>query len=135
MGGVEIAAHPRRKALDRSTRPLPGVLPTLEKLGVAGARLAVLSDCTLSNAQLGTKLSQMGLGDLISHCRTSYELRATKPSRPCYGSILDDLGLNARDVADAAFIVSTRPAVVRQLVGRRRRAFVALGVLRRAIVE
>jgi HAD superfamily hydrolase (TIGR01509 family) len=96
---VEIAARPRRDALEQSARPLPGVLPTLERLGASGARLAVLSDSALSSQQLSSKLAQMGLGNLIQHCRSSIDLHATKPSPTCYGAILDDLGLEASDVA------------------------------------
>lgn len=96
---VEIAAFPRRKQLEHSARPLPGVLATLERLVAAGADVAVLSDCTLSSGELRSKLARIGLDPMVKHCRSSVDLKCTKPSATCYDTILGDLGLEAHDVA------------------------------------
>lgn len=96
---VEYAAHPQREAHERNARTLPGVSPTLQRLAAAGARLGVLSDCTLSRSQLSTKITRLGLGEMIEHYQSSLELHATKPAATCYESMLDDLDLDAHSVA------------------------------------
>jgi FMN phosphatase YigB (HAD superfamily) len=96
---VETAAYPRRVEFDGSVRLLPGVLATLRRICASGMRLAVLSDCALTAEQLRARLARLELSGLVSHCRTSLDLRATKPALACYDAILADLALLPREVA------------------------------------
>ncbi|MCG8586850.1 MAG: HAD hydrolase-like protein, partial [Pirellulales bacterium] len=96
---VEIAAIPRYEQLELSARPLPGVLPTLERLLSSGVQMAVQGDCTLSSSQLKAKLDGLGIGSFFSHCRTSIDMRATKSTSRCFEAVLADLELPAHDVA------------------------------------
>jgi len=96
---VEASACPRLASFEASVRPLPGVLPTLERLCSSGGQLAVLSDCIQTGDDLAARLASMGLGRSIQHCRSSIDLHATKPSPTCYASILDDMSLAPHEVA------------------------------------
>jgi len=95
---VEAACQARRRTLDASIRPLPGVKSTLTRLKQGGLCLGVLADCELTAAALSERLERIGLGDLISVVISSQDLRQTKPDSACYLAALEALNLSADEV-------------------------------------
>jgi HAD superfamily hydrolase (TIGR01509 family) len=89
---VEAASQARRRELDATLRPLPGVRATLAKLHAVGVPLAVLSDSESSGPQLEARLAKLGLADCFTAVVSSCDLKHTKPDSRCYAAALAALG-------------------------------------------
>ena len=96
---VQAASLARKRDLERSARPLPGVRDTVERLAARGVKLAVLSDSEQTGDELQTHLARLGLGGRFSPVISSIDLEYTKPSPVCYRAALASMGLHAEEVA------------------------------------
>lgn len=96
---VEAASQARKRTLEESVRPFPGVRATLERLHAAGMTLGVLSDSESTAEELRARLSQLGIGGFFSAIVSSIDLERTKPDSACYLTALGALGLTAAQTA------------------------------------
>jgi FMN phosphatase YigB (HAD superfamily) len=95
---VEAASRIRRQNLELNVRPLPGVVKTIAGLSDLGLPLAALADTPYPAARLWERAKRLGLGSRFRTVLSSFDLEAAQPSARCYQSVLDSLGLPARDV-------------------------------------
>lgn len=95
---VEAASQARKRELESSTRPLPGVRSTIERLSAAGLVLAVLSDSESPADQLRARLGRLGLGGRFLAVISSLDLERTKPDPFCYRAALAAMNLTAEEV-------------------------------------
>lgn len=114
---VQAASQARKRDLELSTRPLPGVRDTIEELAARGVKLAVLSDSEKHGDELQAHLTRLGLGGCFSPVISSIDLAHTKPSPVCYRAALTDMGMPTDAVAfvghDAAELVGARAVGLR----------------------
>jgi HAD superfamily hydrolase (TIGR01493 family) len=96
---VEAASAAKRRELNESVRPLPGVSKTLSQLAAAGIVLGVLANSELSGDELTTRLGRLGLGKKFQFAYSSCERRCAKPDPACYESALIALELAGPQVA------------------------------------
>jgi HAD superfamily hydrolase (TIGR01509 family) len=98
---VEAACQARRRQLEASARPLPGVKATIARLRGAGVPMAVLSDSERRSCALVEQLNRFGLRDMFDAVLSSVELEETKPAAVCYLAALERIDLSP---AEAAFV-------------------------------
>ncbi|HEX5446239.1 MAG TPA: HAD-IA family hydrolase, partial [Pirellulales bacterium] len=96
---VVAAAQARKRYLDATLRPLPGVRTTIQRLAERGVALGVLTDSDRSGDDLRQTLRGLGLGEQFSVVLSSLDLGRTKPDTFCYRSALGLMGFEARQVA------------------------------------
>lgn len=96
---VEAACQARRRELEVTARPLPGVKATLATLHNAGVVLGVQSDCEFTATELGRRLERIGITAPLTAVVTSIDLGRTKPDPVCYLTALDAMKLPAERVA------------------------------------
>ncbi|MHB1037408.1 MAG: HAD family hydrolase [Pirellulales bacterium] len=96
---VQGASQARRRQLEASLRPLPGVREALGQLHAAGVVLSVLSDSESTATVLEKRLERLGLGGLFCAVISSFDLERTKPDSFCYQTALAAMELEAREVA------------------------------------
>jgi HAD superfamily hydrolase (TIGR01509 family) len=96
---IEAASHARKRELELSTRPLPGVRATLGRLHSAGLSLGVLTDSESTAPRVRERLSQLGIADHWSAVVSSRDLGETKPHAACYRAALEAMGLPPARVA------------------------------------
>jgi len=110
---VLAACQGRRRELEQSTRPLPGVRGTLVRLRGMGLVLGLLSDSELGGEELRERLDRFATPDTFRAVVSSTDVGCTKPSALCYQRTLADMELPA----DAVAYVGHDPA---ELAGARR---------------
>lgn len=96
---VVAAGQARKRHLDATLRPLPGVRTTIARLAERGVVLGVLTDSDRGGDELRQTLARLGLGERFSVVLSSLDLERTKPDAFCYRSALGLMGLEARQVA------------------------------------
>lgn len=96
---VEAACQARRRQLEASARPLPGVKATIARLRGAGIPMAVLSDSERRCCALVEQLDRFGLRDMFDAVLSSVELEHTKPDAVCYLAALEAVGVAAEEAA------------------------------------
>lgn len=90
---VEAASRIQRENLDRSLRPLPGVVKTILELSERGLPLLAWSDACQPAASLAKKLERLTLGNCFRAVLSSCDLQCAQPSPRCYQAAVDALGL------------------------------------------
>ncbi len=96
---VEVACTARRRELQRTARPLPGVIPTLARLHQSGLVLAVVADSEHPAAVLREQLQRFAIAGMLSGIVSSINLGRTMPDAPCYLAALEAMDLPAEKVA------------------------------------
>jgi phosphoglycolate phosphatase-like HAD superfamily hydrolase len=96
---VEAACQGRRRELQRSARPLPGVKNTLGRLHNAGFVLGVVCDSEHPAAALREWLTRFGIGHLFATVVSSIDLERTMPDPACYLTAVEAMQLPAEQVA------------------------------------
>ena len=96
---VMAACQGQRRALEESTRPLPGVRCTIARLRRMGLTLGLLSDTELPAAELRARLEQFVPGSTFQAVVSSVDLGCTKPDSCCYRQVLDQMELGPDEVA------------------------------------
>lgn len=96
---VVAAGQARKRHLDATLRPLPGVRTTIERLAQRGVVLGVLTDSNCSGDEIRQTLVRLGLGERFLVVLSSLDLEHTKPDAHCYRSALALMGLEPRHVA------------------------------------
>lgn len=96
---VVAAGQARKRHLESTLRPLPGVRTTIERLAQRGVVLGVLTDSNCSGDEVRQTLGRLGLGERFSVVLSSLDLERTKPDAFCYRSALGQMGLEPRQVA------------------------------------
>ncbi|MGH7192158.1 MAG: HAD family hydrolase [Candidatus Saccharimonadales bacterium] len=96
---VVAAGQARKRHLDATLRPLPGVRATIQRLAERGVVLGVLTDSDRCGDELRQTLHRLGLGERFSVVLSSLDIERTKPDAFCYRSALGLMGLDARQVA------------------------------------
>ncbi|MFW6124590.1 MAG: HAD family hydrolase [Pirellulales bacterium] len=109
---VLAACQGRRRELEESTRPLPGVRGTLARLRKRGMKLGVLSDSELPATEIRARLEQFAAADTFCAVVTSFDVGCVKATPICYQRTLRQMGLPAEQVAyvghDPAALQSAR---------------------------
>jgi FMN phosphatase YigB (HAD superfamily) len=96
---VMAACQGRRRELDESTRPLPGVRCTLGRLCKTRLVLGVLSDCEWTSDQLRSRLAAFAPPQAFAAVVSSYDIGYTKPAQRCYTTAAEQMGLAPTDIA------------------------------------
>ncbi len=94
---VIAASAARRRELDASVVPQPGVRRTIASLH--GLRLGVLSNTEETALLHRRRLARLGLADHFDVVLTSADLRCAMPERACFRAALDAMRLDAPQVA------------------------------------
>ncbi len=104
---VEAACQARRRQLNGSARPLPGVKATLARLHALGIPLGVLTNSEYSSATLAEHLERFGVGEMFCAVISSIDLGQTKPDPMCYraaaaamGQRMDETAFVGHDAAE-----------------------------------
>jgi HAD superfamily hydrolase (TIGR01509 family) len=96
---VEAACQARRREVEATIRPLPGVKTTLTRLRQAGLVLAALNNSEHTSAVLAERLERIGLDGQFARVVSSIDLGQTKPDPTCYRAALEGMALPAEQVA------------------------------------
>lgn len=96
---MKAACLARRRHLEVSTRPLPGVRTTLTRLHRAGFVLGAIANSEYPADTLRERLARFGVGELFTTVISSIDLGATMPSATGYRAALHAMGLSAAQVA------------------------------------
>ena len=96
---VEVACRARRRELQRAARPLPGVIPTLQRLHRSGLALAVVADSEHPAVALREQLQQVAIAHMLSGIVSSIDLGRTMPDAACYRAAIETMNLPAEKVA------------------------------------
>ncbi len=96
---MKAACLARRRHLELSTRPLPGVRATLTRLHQAGFVLGAIANSEHPADTLHQWLARFGIGKLFTTVISSIDLQTTMPSVTCYHAALHAMGLSASQVA------------------------------------
>ena len=96
---INCASHYQKQRLESQTKPLLGVIETLEVLHRRGLKLGVLTDSESSATAVGERLERMGLGGLFLSIVSSRDLQQTKPAPACYLAALNELHLSIEQTA------------------------------------
>lgn len=96
---VLAAGHARRRELQDSIRPLPGVLATIAKLHGMCVPMGILCNASCAAERLQRMLHTLGLGDRFQTVVSSFDLGCAKPAPRAYSEALNSLGLPAEQVA------------------------------------
>lgn len=92
---VCAASQARKREVETTIRPLPGVRTTLSELHRRGYVLGVLSDSESSSDEIALRLDSIGLGGRFSTIVSSRDLGRTKPDPVTYRTALEQMGLAA----------------------------------------
>jgi len=95
----EASCRARRRHLEATARPLPGVKTTLERLHQSGFVLGVISNSEHPASVLRQRLNRFALGGLFTAVVSSIDLGRTMPEELCYRTALKDMKLPAEQVA------------------------------------
>jgi HAD superfamily hydrolase (TIGR01509 family) len=96
---VLAAGHARRRQLQESIRPLPGVLAVTAKLQARGIPLAILCNSAYPADDVAVLLRRLGLSGRFQPVLSSYDLHYTKPAPQSYRAALSALSLEPPQVA------------------------------------
>jgi HAD superfamily hydrolase (TIGR01509 family) len=96
---IEAACMARRRHLQESVRPLPGVKNTLAQLRHAGLVLGAIANSEHSAGVLEEHLCRLGIRNLFGAIVSSIDLRTTMPDPACYRAALGQMKLPADQVA------------------------------------
>ncbi len=96
---VNAACQTRRRHLEASARPLPGVKSTLTRLHQRGIVLGAICNSEHPAGVLQERLDRFGIGELFVTVVSSIELRRTIPDAAGYRAALEAMGLPAEQVA------------------------------------
>jgi HAD superfamily hydrolase (TIGR01509 family) len=99
VGEVLAACQGRRRELEQSTRPLPGVRGTLSRLRSMDVVLGLLSDSELSAGELREWLCRFATPDTFRAVVSSADVGCTKPTPLCYQRTLAEMDMPAEAVA------------------------------------
>jgi HAD superfamily hydrolase (TIGR01509 family) len=94
---VCAASQARKREVESTILPLPGVRSTLSDLRRRGYVLGVLSDSESSSDEISLRLDTIGLGGRFSTIVSSCDLGRTKPDPMTYQTALDKMGLAANE--------------------------------------
>ncbi|MEZ6069147.1 MAG: HAD family hydrolase [Pirellulales bacterium] len=92
---VCAASQARKRAIETTVRPLPGVRSTLAELQRQGYVLGVLSDSESTAAQIRRRLDSIDLGRPFSTIVSSRDLARTKPDPLTYATALAQMDVAA----------------------------------------
>lgn len=96
---VGAACRSRRRRMEATARPLPGVKATLFRLHRAGLTLGILNNSERSSAALRRQLEQFGVADVFTSVISSIELGQVKPAAATYLASLRQMGLRPEQAA------------------------------------
>jgi HAD superfamily hydrolase (TIGR01509 family) len=96
---VEAACQARRRELETGIRALPGVKSTLLRLQQAGVVLGALNNSDQTSSALVDRLERIGLAGLFVVVLSSIDLKRTKPDPVCYHTALEAMNLPVSRVA------------------------------------
>jgi len=96
---VEAACQTRRRELQRTARPLPGVRSTLAGLHRRGLALAAVANSEHPAPVLEEQLRRFDVAEVFTAVISSIELRRVMPEPDCYLAALRAVGLSAGEVA------------------------------------
>jgi HAD superfamily hydrolase (TIGR01509 family) len=96
---VQAACQARRRQLESSIRPLPGVKDTLGRLHNCGLTLGVISNSEHPASTHREWLGRFGLGRLFATVVCSIDLVRAMPDPACYLAALQGMNLPAGQVA------------------------------------
>ncbi len=96
---VQAACRARRRELEASARPLPGVRSTLARLVDGGWTLGVLCNSEHPASHLRDHLMRCGMGPWFPSVISSFDLRAAMPDAECYAAALAAMNLAPAEVA------------------------------------
>jgi HAD superfamily hydrolase (TIGR01509 family) len=95
---VWAACQARRRELNDSARPLPGVRTTLAQLVENGWTLGILCNSECSSTQLRTQLTRLGMDGWFRAVVSSLDLQHAMPDSECYQAALAEMRMTASDV-------------------------------------
>jgi FMN phosphatase YigB (HAD superfamily) len=95
---VQAACRARRRELEGSMRPLPGVRSTLARLVDGGWTLGILCNSEHSAPRLREQLTRCGMGPWFPTVVSSVDLQSAMPDAKCYAAALAEMHLTATDV-------------------------------------
>lgn len=90
---VCAASQARKREVETTIRPLPGVRSTLSDLRRRGYVLGVLSDSESTANDIALRLDTIGLGGRFATIVSSRDLARTKPDPLTYRTALEQMGL------------------------------------------
>lgn len=96
---VMAACRGRRRELDESIRPLPGIRCTLARLSRMNLALGILSDSELPADQLRQRLAGFAAPETFRAVVSSFDLGRTKPDPEGYRMAVSQMGLTPPEVA------------------------------------
>ena len=96
---VMAACRGRRRELDESIRPLPGIRCTLARLARMNLVLGILSDSELPAGQLRQRLEGFAAPETFRAVVSSFDLGRTKPDPRGYRMAVSQMGLTLPEVA------------------------------------
>ena len=94
---VCAASQARKREVETTIKPLPGVRSTLTELCRQGYVLGVLSDSESSANDIKRRLETIGLGGRFSTVVSSRDLARTKPDPVTYHTALEQMNLAAAE--------------------------------------
>ena len=98
---VAAACLVRRRHLQKTARPLPGVKKTLARLHESGVTLGAVANCERPAEQIADCLRQFGIERLFATVVSSIDVEATMPEPACYRAALGAMG---RPVEEVVFV-------------------------------
>ena len=96
---VKAASQARRRDLETSVRPLPGVKTTLEQLHHSGVVLGAIGNSQHPAPALRDRLRRFAVEGLFTAVVSSIDLGRTMPEPLCYRTAIEAMKLPARRVA------------------------------------
>jgi FMN phosphatase YigB (HAD superfamily) len=116
---LEAASGIERHKIEFAARPLPGVVQTFRRLCQHGTAVVAWADAPLTAGQVTQRLERLGLGGLFLAILSSFDLEAAQPMSGCYQAALDALGLAVHEVAylghDALHLAGAKSAGLRTI--------------------
>ena len=95
---VLTAGQTKYLALQRSIRPLRGVISTVAHLAASGLQLGVVCNSTLATPELSRRLDRLGMRGRFCCLVTSLATGSVKPDSRIYAAALSALDLSATEV-------------------------------------
>jgi FMN phosphatase YigB (HAD superfamily) len=96
---VQAACQARRRLIEDSLRPLPGVRSTLARIVQSKLTMAAICNSELPAAALRERIERFGMGHWFSAVVSSIDLGHAMPDPECYAAALGEMGLPAEEVA------------------------------------
>jgi len=96
---VQAACKARRRDLENTARPLPGVKNALGRLDNSGFALAAVCNSQHTGAVLQERLDRFGMAKLFTTVVSSIDLKRTMPDPICYLTAVESLALPVGQVA------------------------------------